>query len=336
MLPSKTAFIDHVRWLRRAANALGAQVIVELDSMRAFVRKGERHWVLHPRFSTEVDGVPRFFAQFDDDAEHLAGWAPVQPPVWPTARDKLIFKRAARRLGLPVPDFAVDDGSELGAVVVKRAVDAFGQHVHGPFRTSAERPLRLEEGEFYESYVPGRALKVWYWDARPVALERDSAPTVVGDGRSTLRALIQDRIRMRPRITPRRLERILSRCETLLKLDGGTLDDVPLPGQAVRVEFRHGCEAMTPANRESFDLRENADPQWQHLRDAGPALRRLLPESISHGTLFTVDAVQDDVGRIWLLQMSAHPVVHPLLYHPIIESLISTPVAAAALASPAH
>lgn len=335
MLPSKTSFIDHVRWLRRAANALGAQVIVELDSMRAFVRKEGRHWVLHPRFATEVDGLPQFFAHFADEAEHVTGWAPVQPPLWPTARDKLIFKRAAKRLGLPVPDFSVEDGAALGAVMVKRAVDAFGQHVHGPYRTSAERPLRLEEGEFHERFVAGRALKVWYWDSRPVALERDSAPTVVGDGESSVRALIENRVRMRPRITARRLERILSRCATLLRFDGATLDDVPPRGQPVRVEFRHGCEVMALSDRETVDLRDNSDRQWQLLRDAGPALTRLLPDAAARDAMFTVDAVQDADGRIWLLQMSAHPVVHPLMYHPLIETLVSAPVPTPAATSEA-
>jgi hypothetical protein len=46
--------------------------------------------------------------------------------------------------------------------------------------------------------------------------------------------------------------------------------------------------------------------------------------------------VQAPDGRIWLLQMSAHPVVHPLMYHPLIESLISAPVATPVTPSEAH
>jgi hypothetical protein len=148
--------------------------------------------------------------------------------------------------------------------------------------------------------------------------------------------LIENRVRMRPRITPPRLERILSRCATLLQFDGSTLDAVLPRGQPIRVEFRHGSEASTLSDRETIDLREDADPQWQLLRDAGPALTRLLPEAVARGAMFTVDAVQAPDGRIWLLQMSAHPVVHPLMYHPLIESLISAPVATPVTPSEAH
>ena len=336
MLPSKSSFIDHVRWLRRAAAAHGAQVLVELDSMRAFLRKDGRHWVLHPRFSTEVDGIPRFFTTFADEADHLAGWAPAQPPAWPTAKDKLTFKRSAKRVGLAVPDCAVDDGAEIADIVVKRAFDSFGQHVHGPFRSSAERPIRVEEGEYYERFVEGRALKVWYWNSRPVALERDASPVVVGDGHSTLRTLIQDRVRTRPRITPNRLDRILSRCSTLLHYDGLTLDDIPAKGRTHRVEFRHGCEVMELSDRETVDLRGDPDPQWRELHDAGAKLAQLLPEGMSNGAMYTVDAVQDANGRIWLLQMTAQPVVHPLVYDPLVRSLIAlpAPVQASAFEAP--
>jgi hypothetical protein len=326
VLPSKTSFIDHVRWLRWAAGAHDAQVLIELESMRAFVRKDDRHWVLQPRFSTEVDGIPQFFTHFATEADHVAGWAPAQAPTWPCAKDKLTFKRAAMQSGLPVPAYTVDEQSGMADVLVKRAVDMHGQHVHGPYRSSAERPLRIELGEYFERFVPGHALKIWYLDSQPVALEQDAPPTVVGDGRSSFQALIHERVRARPRITPKRLERILERCATVLRYDGLALDDIPEKDHVQRVEFRHGCEVMELSDRQTVDLQDNSDPQWQVLRDAGPKLAQLLPQGMKAATMFTVDAVLAADGGIWMLQMTSQPVVHPLMYDPLIRRLVSMPI----------
>ena len=334
MLPSKSSFMDHFRWLRWAAKAHGVEVILELDAMKAFLRKDGRHWVLQPRFIAEINGIPNYFSQFTDECSHLAGWTAAQSPGWPAAKDKLTFKRAAMQLGLPVPEFSLDQQARMAQVVVKRVSGSFGQHVHGPFRSSDERPLRVAEGEYYERFVEGHDLKIWYWGSTPIAMERDMLPSVIGDGESSFKELIHERVRPKLRITPERLERIFARCATVLQYDGLALDDVPAKGRRHRVEFRYGTEVMEFADRESIDLRNNPDPRWQLLHEAGPKLAQLLPEGLRAIAMFTIDAVQDAEGRIWLLEMNSHPTVHPLIYDPMIRSLISMDEPVASQASP--
>lgn len=323
MLPSKALFMDHVRWLRWAAKAQGLEVLVELDSMAAFIRKGEKHWVLYPQFLAEIDGVTRYFPSFTDAATDFAGWMPYPNPGWPATRDKLVFKRAAAGLGLRVPEYQLDDAHEMGTVVVKRATGSFGEHVHGPFRSSRERALRIADGEFHERFIDGESLKVWFWGGAAVALERDRVPTVVGDGTSTLRRLIEARARQSGKPAPEKLARIAERSADVLRYDGLGLDEVLPRGRRQRVEFRYGTPLLRRRDRENVDLHGNADPQWRELHAAAPALTGLMPEELRKNAMFTVDAIRDEQGRIWLLEMNANPTVHPLVYSHMLASLQS-------------
>lgn len=337
MLPSKALFMDHVRWLRLAAKAQGLEVLVELDSMAAFVRRGEQHWVLYAQFLAEVDGVTRYFPTFTDTATFFAGWMPHPNSGWPATRDKLVFKRAAAALGLRVPDFRADEAQEMTDVVVKRPSGSFGEHVHGPFRSSRERALQLADGEFYERFIDGEPLKVWYWDGAAVALERDRVPTVTGDGKATLRALVEESARKGGQRTPEKLAAVFERSAALLRFDGASLDDVPAAGHRQRVEFRYGTALMRRRDRENIDLQGNTDERWRDLHAAAPALTSLLPVELRQAALFTVDAIRDAQGRIWFLEMNANPTVHPLAYAPMLKTLQSpqTPRLRRAAAQPA-
>lgn len=330
MLPINTLFLDHVRWLRRAAKAHGAEVLVELDSMRAFVRHAGRHWVMHPQFLTTIEGRPRYIAVFSDAATHFAGWKPYPHNGWPASKDKLVFKRAARQLGLAVPDTALDDAGEWRDVVVKRAVGSFGEHVHGPYRSSTERPLKVAEGEFYEKFIEGENLKVWYWGSQVIGMERDSVASVVGDGASSIRELIDRHLAQVLRFTEAKLDRLLSRSTDLLRFDGLDMDHVLRAGQVQRVEFRYGSDLMKRDDREVVDLQHDTSPQWEALRAAGPLLRRMIPDDVPSPTMFAIDAVRTPDGRIFLLEMNSNPIVNPLAYDAMLASLVAEPLAAPA------
>lgn len=324
VLPNKSSFMDHFRWLRWAAKAQDAEVLIELDSMVAYLRKDGRHWVMQPRFIAEVDGVSRYFPTFTDASTHLAGWMTQTITQWPAASDKIAFKRAAGRLGLLVPDYSLDARATLANVVAKRATGSFGVQVHGPFRSSREHALQVADGEYFERFIEGSSLKIWFWGAQPVALERDQMPTLEGDGKSTARTLVVDRVKDLRRMTPAKLERILARCEAMLRFDGLCLDDVLPTGRRQRVEFRYGTEVMQLSDRETVDLRGNHAQEWQSLREAGPKLLGMLPEELHGGAVFSIDAIQDAGGAIHLLEMNSLPVVHPLLYDFMLASLIAT------------
>lgn len=323
LLPTNSYFRDQVRWLRRAARSLGIDVLVELDSMRAYLRKGDAHGELHPQFLTRIDGQLRYVPRFDDDANQFAGWRPNQAPVtWPASANKLVFKRAAARAGLPVPDHWLDDDTPRADVLVKCATGSFGEQVHGPFRSSTERPLRHELGEYYERFIEGELVKVWYWGSQAVGLECDPMPTVVGDGASSIRALVTRRASV-PGVAEERVARQLARCATMLAYDGGTLDDVPAAGEFRRVEFRYGSDVMVQRERQLVDLRGAVDAKWAPLVAMGPQLERLIPEAQRGQLLFAVDAVRDGNGHFFLLEMNSNPFVNPLAYDAMLATWLA-------------
>lgn len=323
LLPTNAYFRDHVRWLRRAAGALGIEVLVELDTMRAYLRKGDAHGELHPQFLARVDGRVRYVPRFTDDATQFAGWRPEQVHgTWPASSDKLVFKRAAAQLGVPVPGHWLDDEPPRPDVVVKCATGSFGEQVHGPYRSSAERPLRHELGEYYERFIDGDLVKCWYWGSQAVGLECDPMPTVVGDGVSSIRELVTRRARV-PGVDEARLARQLARCATMLAYDGGALDDVPAAGERRRVEFRYGSDVMVQRERQLVDLRGVVDACWQPLVAMGPLLQRLIPEVQHERVLYAVDAVRDRDGRLFLLEMNSNPFVNPLAYAPMLAAWLA-------------
>lgn len=326
MLPAKLNFLHHVRWLRAAADAVGAQVLMEFGATEALVRQAGRHWVLHPQFMTEVQGVIRYVRRMPDAPAVFAGWRPSVAASWPASLDKLVFKRAATRLGLRVPAFSLaDDGDGLADVIVKRASGSFGEHVHGPFRIAAERSLKVADGEFYERFIRGSMLKVWYCNDRAVALERDLITSVTGDGESTVRQLVERRLDAQVLSVATARETLMERVAQLLAFEGRRFDDVMPIGVTQSIEFRYGSDLGQARNRMTVDLSSSAPPEWQALVDAGPAFASLIPQEFRGCLVYTIDAVLDEDGQLWFLEMNANPVVHPLAYASMLQILTKAP-----------
>lgn len=314
-----------MRWLRAAAKSVGAQILLELDAMQAFVRRDGRHWVLHPQFMTEVDGAIRYVNRMPETSAAFVGWRLPLNATWAASKDKLVFKRAVSRMGMRVPEYTHDDdGKGMADVVVKRAVGSFGEQVHGPFRSTQERGLMLAEGEYYERFIPGTMLKIWYCGDRAVAVESDRITALTGDGFSSVRELIARRLADQVMVVPTSQEKLMARADQFLAYDGRGLDDVLRIGEEQRIEFRYGSDLGLAKNRSAADL-ATPTPEWQALVEAGPRFATLVPEEFRTLAIYTVDAVRDDDGTIWFLEMNANPVVHPLAYVQMLETLIQQP-----------
>ncbi len=320
MQPSKNVFQDHVRCLRRAAKALGVEALVELDSMRAYLRHRGQHRVLLPLFVAEIGGRTQYVDAFIEEVTHFAGWLPRRNPGWPASMDKLVFKRLALDAGLRVPEFSQDAACGMADVVVKRARGSFGQQVHGPLRSSSEHDLDPAGGEYFERFVAGDLVKIWCFGPTAICLERDRMPSVRCDGRSTLGRLIAKRARTAGLVSPEQLEPLFARVEPVLRYDGVGLQDIPVDGTRQRVEFRYGSSLMKRGDREVVDL--GADlPEWAEVRAIAAALAQMVPEAIRPQAIFSVDAIRDREGRIWLLEMNANPTIHPLVYDRMVAAL---------------
>ena len=329
MQANKNDFLDHVKWLRKAVMAGGAEFILAGDSLHALIRRGAQHWALQPQFMMFNAGIPQYTAQVHDSTATFAGWLPYRNKRWPISSDKLAFKRFASAAGLPVPECfgAVADSPK--DVIVKRAVSSFGRHLHGPFRSARERPLELSQGEYYERFIEGDILKVWYWNETPVCAEQLKMPFVVGDGGSSIRDLVAYRAEHRSQLTKVEIDSLLTSCTSVLHYLGVDLDTIVPKGARQLVDFRYSSHLRPPRGRLTFDFASPAEPPWMAmLRRAGPDLFAGIPEGTRANTLFTVDAILDDAGQIWLLEMNSNPMTHPLAYPSMVQSILQSEVSA--------
>jgi hypothetical protein len=325
MLSSKNSFLDHVRWLRKGVNAVEGEAIVALDSWHAYLRLGSRHLQLFPQFDASIDGVPQYQDEMTEQTTMFAGWLPYQRKRWEIATDKLAFKRHAKLFGLHVPECW--DGANLSVpnIVVKRPRSSFGQQVFGPYRSSSERPLDRQESEYYEEFISGTLLKIWFWDADAICAEIDTMPTVSGDGFSNLNQKIIQRAVQYKALSEQEKIKIIARGEIVLRYFGRNLNTVLKRGERQIIEFRYGTSVMHWSERQVLDFKKDAMPRWSsQLKKIGQVLFDAIPQTIRGNTLFTVDAILGEDERIWLLEMNSNPTVHPLAYPTMIEKSLGS------------
>jgi hypothetical protein len=201
--------------------------------------------------------------------------------------------------------------------------------VDGPFRSAAERPLDIAQGEYYERFLEGRVLKTWYWNGEAVCAELDRWPLVWGDGVRTLEELTLARAtRHRPIDDPAR-ERLLERTEKLFRYYGRALDQVLAKGQRQAVDFRYGSSLMLSADRTVVDFAADERPAWlDQVQHAGRKLHEAIPAEIRAHTVFTVDAMLLKDDQVRFLEVNCNPTVHPLVYPRMLLDLFRSPAPA--------
>jgi hypothetical protein len=324
--PSKNNMLHHYMWLRAALNGAGAEAILSCDNLDVLVRRAGRHWRLHARFLAVHEGRQQYTAQVSPEVNTFAGWLPYELKQWPLGADKLAFKRYAREAQLPVPDYSLDPRSELADVIVKRVHSSFGAQIAGPYRDARQHPLNREQGEYYERFVEGRILKIWFWEGQPLCLEMDDMPFVVGDGSSTLGQLIMGRAELYRRHDAQQRQRLLDDCAPLLGYFNRHAGTVLPKGARQLVEFRYGSYLLHPRGRQVVDLRaEPIAALMPTLETAGLRLLAAIPAAVRRHTLFTVDAILDRHSQLWLLEMNCNPAVHPLAYPAMLSGLLAPP-----------
>jgi hypothetical protein len=315
--------LEHVRWLRNAVHGADAELLIAGDTLLALVRRGEWHGALHPRFAATSSGATVFSPQLHDAAEAFAGWLPYPVRQWPVAADRLLFKRTVQAAGLPTPAALLEAPEGTSHVVVKRSLRSAEHHVDGPFGTAAERPLDVPAGEYYEPFVPGDRLEVWYWHGAPVCAEMQRLPFVLGDGVSQLGELILHRASHSGPRASEDGEALFAKAEGFLRYLGTPMSTVIPHGVRQTVDFRHDSPLSHPSDRDTVDLSSAGDNDWMRLlRRTGEVLLATFPEAERAATLFTVELILDDRNRAWLIEASSNPFVHPLVYPSMVETLL--------------
>ncbi len=280
------------------------------------VRAQNRVYRLTAQFLDEVNGRLVYSTKLSPESTiGFIGWLPYFNRRWPEAIDKKAFKASCSRLGVNVPATGARALEHPDGVIVKAARGSFGRQVRGPFKLSDRKPA-LKSDEFYEQFTPGKIAKAWFWNDVIIALEITDMPGVTGDGATPIRSQVLSVA------SPARSARInWSAVQQCLAWQDLTLDDMLPLGRQALIDFRYGSfvSSETSLSNQLPTLKDsNIAAQ---LRSAGYQFYSMIPESIQHGTLYSIDAIIDAHEVLWFLEMNCNPIVHPAVYPAMFRTL---------------
>jgi len=309
--------LQHMRAVRRWAEAHGVHVHLSLHSMSLTLTNGPRVQRFVPRFVVQRDGQLSYVRVFEEEGS-FAGWHLANSKSWPLAQDKLVFKKQASAMGLRIPAAWNDAHPLADNFVLKNRTGSFGVEVDGPFNSASFDFLQtLKQGTYFEQFISGRSAKAWCWNGQVAALELIEPPYLVGDGQRSMKELSSGRGNVGYAFA------IQTSIATLI-WQGLTLESVPALGQRVLLDFKYASpfDALSFENKNTWSTQDEK-VKYQFAR-AASLLQAFLPAASQKQGLFTLDAVLDSDGRAWFLEMNSHPMIHPDLYEPMLSTLMQS------------
>ena len=308
-----TTFFSHAQAVQRAAAALDIAAVTRLNDFGLQLRCGGRSTVWAAKFMANIGGRLVYTDNLVQGTAGFAGWMPYPLRQWPIALDKSAFKHYAIEKGIPVPAACLDPGRIGGPFIIKRDNSSFGEGIRGPYLAydAADAAHALDEGEYYENFIVGHIAKAWCWGGECVALHLHPPGVAVGDGRSTLRELVQALPNARGDAHDWELVKRLAACCGV-----NSLDDVVPAGKEVLVEFKYGSryEVASYENPNVLDQVEGSGLARQFQQAARSFAAAIPSEPGTGSSLFTLDAMVDGEGQVLFLEMNCNPLVHPDLY----------------------
>jgi D-alanine-D-alanine ligase-like ATP-grasp enzyme len=172
-----------------------------------------------------------------------------------------------------------------------------------------------------EKFVSGKIARAWYWEDTFACLEVYPMPSVVGNGRDTVRTLATAAI---PR-SSYGLEPDWAAIATTCARQGKRLDSILEQGEILFVDAEYGS-IFLPRRTDNL----NAIDQYRdtavtrQLIDIGKTLWQEIPEHIRPLTLSAIDAIIDEQDKVWLTKINSNPVTHPDIYFLMFQSLFGS------------
>jgi hypothetical protein len=317
----KGQLLNHFKQLKPALERVGAEAFLNVSDFTLEVRFRGGAYVFRPQFVRfDARSGPRLVSEFRPDVFRFAGWCPYFGKRWSLAIEKLKFKEYAVKNRLLTPSYWLDPDVDVPDVVVKRNSSARGAGTRGPYRSSKESKLDVRDGEYYEHFVRGRTVKVWFWEGCPVCCELAGYGAVCGDGKRTIRELVLQGSGKRGKKVD------VGALREFLAYEGKSLDSRPAMDEIQPVDFKYGSRLSFRSEVSDIDLRRDPIPGAEaQLTKIGSCLFQGIPERLRANTVFTVDAVLDAEQRLWVLAMDSDSFLHPYVYAPMIETWAKDP-----------
>ena len=322
--------LNHFRAVNTWIEANGAEARVDVRDFHMEVKARNRYFRLRPRFLASLGGRLAHVEMLTPDVTGMIGWLPYRTPLrWELGGDKLAFKRFLRDKDVRTPAFWERPAQSSADFILKRPQGSFGYELHGPFRPGSALGTDLSPqspgGEFFaEAFILGRNLKVWFWGADPFCAHLHDYPVVEGDGRTRLRALVQDKLAEGGRGLDDSADMAVVR--QALAYQHVTLDDVLPQDRQVWLDYRYGRRFLPPGGTagNDNDWPQMAPAARQACESLGELLGAELMRLFTAPVLYSVDGVVDANGDVWWLEMNSNPILPPDGYPLILDTLFGT------------
>jgi hypothetical protein len=322
----RTDFLWHAWVVHACLSEFGAEASVDVRDFSLEVRARNRAYRFYPQFTVMSEARQWQYEQRPGPRMRgFAGWLPYFNKRWPIGSGKFQFKDFCAEQGLPTPRSWRAPAPDMRDFLVKLDKQAFGRGMRGPFRSlqAAGAPQALGEGAYYEQFIRGRSLKAWFWEDKLASLEEEEMPMVTGNGRSSVRELMQ------PQARTTSVAIDWDRGEDLARFQGVTLDTVLPEGQSVLADISFMSPLRPPRVQIDSSLERYKDwPVLDKLRKLGPVLWQGIPETLRPATIYTLDALADENDGVWLLEMNCNPAIHPEAYPLMFETLFGLRITA--------
>jgi hypothetical protein len=313
---SKVFLLNHFKYLESAAKLYNAQLFLNISNFQVSLSINNQNHILYPAFLEIVHGKPYYSPEFTEAAVCFVGWRPYQFIEIPLLADKLYMKKLFLDNGLLTPEFSIDPNVFMTNVIVKQKNSSFGKGLRGPFKSTNEYSLQPEKGEFFESFVGGEILKIYYWNDMPVCIETQKMPIAVGNGIDTIENLASIKAFARGR------DADVSQLNDVLNFQNKNHATVLKEGEAVLLDFRYEsdfCDCFSIS--ETPFPEESNEPLIEEFYYLGEVLFSLIKKENIQNLCYTVDAILTESGEPWFLEVNTNPTVHQYIYEEMVNSL---------------
>ena len=321
--------LNHMRAVKAWADRFDARVDLDLRTFNLEVKFRNRYYIFKPRFLVQASGQMSYSTQLSNEVTGFIGWLPYDILQWDISQDKLLFKRFLGDAGLKFPVTWPSMEEVDTPFLVKQSAGSFGYRIGGPYRDAWEVPPSDDTAgkgknggiNFAEQFVAGTNLKVWFWGAKAFYAHVHPYPTVVGDGVSSARILMEARLAK----VGKKFDAETDSANILssLQYQQIRLGDIPSEGQALWIDFRYGRQYVSTAPTATSDNDiDQLDPRIMQQIDAMGA--KAAAESLRRfkaPVLYSVDGVLDAAGTVWWLEINSNPILPPDGYPLIFLSL---------------
>jgi len=310
----KRSTINHFFYVQNALDKINSDAYLNTKKFFLELHFSNKSVTLYPQFTSKTKYGKQYSDTCDQDSfVFFNGWRPYRPKTIPSFTDKLLFKKKIMKQGIKTPAYTHDQDDAFPDALIKNQVSSFSADIKGPFRDISACEINKDKGDYFEEFIFGEIVKIWYVENRPIVYEKIPMPFVVGDGVSTLEELVKNKVED---IKDRKLKDI---SDCMLSYYGKSLKDIPANGEKQVVDFKY-VSVMRDIEDVSYDSIENLDLRKQ-LDQIGSVTWGMAKEEVKGMLIYTIDAILDKKEQLWILEANSNPIIHPCCYDAMIDIL---------------